>query len=123
MPIFGFQSLLQNPGSETHKVCNRYSLAFVTPKPFLDRLIPGPFWGKTQHIFRIPCTNPDLYDVFLVLVWPYKFPRLNLFWGYLQDGSIVTLGMNVKEIKEPGVLSCGLMLCPTKMLQKSCGIF
>jgi hypothetical protein len=75
MPIFGFQSLLQNPGSETHKVCNRYSLAFVTPKPFLDRLIPGPFWGKAQHIFRIPCTNPDLYDVFLVLVWPYKFPR------------------------------------------------
>jgi hypothetical protein len=26
---------------------------------------------------------------------------INLFWGYLQDGSIVTLGMNVKEIKAP----------------------
>ena len=51
-------------------------------------------------------------------------PRgLNLFWGYLQDGSIVTLGMNVKEIKAPGVLSCDLMLCLTKKLQKWCGLF
>jgi len=110
MPIFGFQSLLQNPGSEAHKVCNRYSLAFVPPQPFLDRLIPGPSWGKAQHISRIPCTNPGLYDVFLVLVLvlvlvlPYKFPRLNLYWENLQDGSIVTLGMNVKEIKGTRVL-------------------
>ena len=75
------------------------------PKPFLDRLIPEPSSGKAQHIFRIPCTNPGLYDVFLVLVLalllllPYKFPRLNLCWEYLQNGSIMTLGMNVKEIK------------------------
>ena len=108
MPIFGFQSLLQNPGSETHKVCNRYSLAVAAPKPFPDHLIPAPFWGKAQHIFRIPYTNHGLYDVFLVLVWPCKFPRLNLCWGYLQNGSIVTLGMNVKEIKNSRLFSCGL---------------
>jgi hypothetical protein len=43
---------LQNPGSEAHKACNRYSLAVAAPKPFPDRPIPAPFWGKAQHIFR-----------------------------------------------------------------------
>ena len=75
MPILQIRSLLKDQGSEAHKVYSRYSLVAATPKPCLDRLIPGLFSGKVQHIFCIPCTNPVWYDAFLILVWPYKIPQ------------------------------------------------